>query len=333
MSEPRISFSTLACPGMALADAISLGRRSGYAGVELRLIDGELIDPAMPATERSRVRRIIDAAGLPVVAVDSSIRLTDDDPGPQLAQFLRIASDWEAPLVRVFGGPLPGGDRPDSDRDRRDRLEAAARVLEEAVPEAERLGVRIGVETHDAFSSSAVLAELLALAPWPDVGAVWDSHHPHRMGESPADVWASIGPRVLLAQVKDARPRPVVLEYGQGEAGGEAGRRGSVFEYGQGEAGGEAGRRGSGFEYGQGAAGGEAGRRALREDGWQLVLLGDGEVAVREMLGLLSADGYPGWISVEWEKRWHPEIEPPEVALPQHLAVLTGWLSERQETV
>jgi len=315
MSEPRISFSTLACPGMALADAISLGRRSGYAGVELRLIDGELIDPAMPATERSRVRRIIDAAGLPVVAVDSSIRLTDDDPGPQLAQFVRIASDWEAPLVRVFGGPLPGGDRPDSDRDRRDRLEAAARVLEEAVPEAERLGVRIGVETHDAFSSSAVLAELLALAPWPDVGAVWDSHHPHRMGESPADVWASIGPRVLLAQVKDARPKPVVLEYGQGEAGGEAGRRGSVFENGQ------------------GAAGGEAGRRALREDGWQLVLLGDGEVAVREMLGLLSADGYPGWISVEWEKRWHPEIEPPEVALPQHLAVLTGWLSERQETV
>ncbi len=279
MSEPRISFSTLACPGMALADAISLGRRSGYAGVELRLIDGELIDPAMPATERSRVRRIIDAAGLPVVAVDSSIRLTDDDPGPQLAQFLRIASDWEAPLVRVFGGPLPGGDRPSGDRDRRDRLEAAARVLEEAVPEAERLGVRIGVETHDAFSSSAVLAELLALAPWPDVGAVWDSHHPHGMGESPADVWASIGPRVLLAQVKDARCD------------------------------------------------------AMREDGWQLVLLGDGEVAVREMLGLLSADGYPGWISVEWEKRWHPEIEPPEVALPQHLAVLTGWLSERQETV
>jgi sugar phosphate isomerase/epimerase len=274
MSEAKIAFSTLACPGMALADAISLGRRSGYAGVELRLIDGELIDPTMPATERARVRRIIDAAGLPVVAVDSSIRLTDDDPGPQLAQFLRIASDWEAPLVRVFGGALPDRARPGDDRDRRARLEAAARVLEAAVPEAERLGVRIGVETHDAFSSSAVLAELLALAPWPEIGAVWDSHHPHRMGESPADVWAAIGPRVLLAQVKDARSDP------------------------------------------------------MREDGWQLVLLGQGEVAVLEMLGLLSAGGYPGWISVEWEKRWHPEIEPPEVALPEHLKVLTDWMSE-----
>ncbi len=67
-----------------------------------------------------------------------------------------------------------------------------------------------------------------------------------------------------------------------------------------------------------------------REDGWQLVLLGEGEVAVRDMLGRLSAGGYPGWISVEWEKRWHPEIEPPEVALPQHLAVLGSWISEMQ---
>jgi hypothetical protein len=35
---------------------------------------------------------------------------------------------------------------------------------------------------------------------------------------------------------------------------------------------------------------------------------------------------YPHWISVEWEKRWHPEIEEPEVALPQHLNLLTEWL-------
>jgi hypothetical protein len=28
----------------------------------------------------------------------------------------------------------------------------------------------------------------------------------------------------------------------------------------------------------------------------------------------------------EWEKRWHREIEEPEVALPQHAAVLGDWL-------
>jgi sugar phosphate isomerase/epimerase len=55
------------------------------------------------------------------------------------------------------------------------------------------------------------------------------------------------------------------------------------------------------------------------------VLLGHGEVPVREMLALLAGGGYQGWVSVEWEKRWHPEIEEPQVALPQHLAVLRAW--------
>jgi hypothetical protein len=104
-----------------------------------------------------------------------------------------------SPLVRIFAGPLPGHEPA-----RTARLEAAARALEASVPAAARLGVAIRVETHDAFSASSVLAELLALVDAPWVGAVWDSHHPHRMGERLAEVCANIGPRVLLAQVKDA---------------------------------------------------------------------------------------------------------------------------------
>jgi sugar phosphate isomerase/epimerase len=269
-SPPRIAFSTLAFPDATLASAASLGRRWGYSGIELRLIDGELIDPSMPAADRSQVKRTLAASSLPVVAVDSSIRLTDDDPGPELARFLELASDWEAPLVRVFGGALAADQTA-----RQQQLRAAARVLESSVPLAGRLGVAIGVETHDAFSASPVVAELLALVDPAAVdsgavGAVWDSHHPHRMGETPAEVYANLGSRILLAQVKDAR------------------------------------------------------RKA--DGDWQLVLLGEGEVAVKDMLELLAAGGYPHWISVEWEKRWHPEIEDPEVALPQHLDLLTKWL-------
>ena len=103
---PRIAFSTLAFPDATLASAASLGRRWGYSGIELRLIDGELIQPLMPTTRRAQVKRTLAAAGLPVVAVDSSVRLTGDDPGPELQQFLQLASDWEAPRVRVFGGAL-----------------------------------------------------------------------------------------------------------------------------------------------------------------------------------------------------------------------------------
>jgi sugar phosphate isomerase/epimerase len=66
----------------------------------------------------------------------------------------------------------------------------------------------------------------------------------------------------------------------------------------------------------------------LRDDGeWQLVLLGEGEVPCREIVQLLHANGYNGWITAEWEKKWHPEIEEPEVALPQHARVLRDWFA------
>ena len=261
-----IAFSTLAFPDATLAAAVSLGRRWGYDGVELRLIDGQLIDPSMPPADRAQVRRTL--AGLPVAAVDTSIRLTGGDAGPLLGRFLELASDWEAPLVRVFGGALAS-----EGPVRQEQLRAAAAVLESHVPLARRLGVAIGVETHDDFSASSAVAELLALADPAWVGAVWDSLHPYRVGDRPADVYANLGQRILLAQVKDARRT----------AGSDG-------------------------------------------DGWQLVLLGEGEVPVREMLGLLAAGGYEGWISVEWEKRWHPEIEEPEVALPQHRRLLREWM-------
>jgi sugar phosphate isomerase/epimerase len=272
MTIAGVAFSTLAFPATTLATAVSLGRSWGYDGVELRLIDGELIDPRMPADARAAVKRTAAGAGLPIVAVDSSIRLTGDDPGPELRSFLELASDWESPLVRVFGGPLP-----DDPQQRQEALATAARVLDYAVPVAERLGVAIGVETHDAFSSAALVGQLLAMVESPSVGAVWDSHHPHRVGERPAQVQAELAGRVLLAQVKDARRAPE------------------------------------------------------RADGWQLVLLGAGEVPVRDMLAVLAAGGYDGWISVEWEKRWHPEIEEPEVALPQHLELLGTWRRELEE--
>src|SRR5580658_5652911 len=274
MNAMVIAFSTLAFPDASLAAAAAFGRDCGYDAIELRLIDGDLIDPAMPAPARADVKRTLATARLPVVAVDTSIRLLDPDLCQDLRAFLQLASDWECPVVRVFGGALAG-----AGPQRQAQLAAAARVLEAHAPLAARLGVTIGVETHDSFSASAVVAELLAMVESDWIGAVWDSHHPHRMGERPEQIYRNLRERLLLGQVKDARKAPEL------------------------------------------------------PDGWQLVLLGQGEVPVREMLGLLRAGGYRGPISVEWEKRWHPEIEPAEIALPQHLALLRTWLSEPAEVV
>jgi sugar phosphate isomerase/epimerase len=53
-------------------------------------------------------------------------------------------------------------------------------------------------------------------------------------------------------------------------------------------------------------------------------LFGEGDVPLDAMLALLRATNYDGPISVEWEKRWHPEIADPEIALPQYARKMRG---------
>jgi sugar phosphate isomerase/epimerase len=57
------------------------------------------------------------------------------------------------------------------------------------------------------------------------------------------------------------------------------------------------------------------------------VLTGTGNVPVRETVKALKVAGYKGYFCFEWEKRWHPEIEEPEVSLPHFAKVMKEYLS------
>ena len=228
----------------------------GYDGVELRLLDGEPIDPlALDAEARRAVAQALTRAGVPLVCLDTSIELAQPFDRA-LPAAVELASEWNAPAVRVFGGA--GGS-----------LDEISRRLEPVLGRAEELGVTIALETHDAFSSAVLVAELLRRVPSPAFAAIWDVHHPYRLGESPDDVVRALGTRIHLVHVKDAR------------------------------------RSG---------------------DDWELVPLGEGEVPVREGLAALAAAGYDGWLTVEWEKRWHPELAEPELALPREAETLRRWV-------
>jgi sugar phosphate isomerase/epimerase len=58
------------------------------------------------------------------------------------------------------------------------------------------------------------------------------------------------------------------------------------------------------------------------------VLTGTGEVPVKRQIAALSRIGYQGFYNFEWEKRWHPEIEEPEIAFAQYAQVVSGYLRE-----
>jgi sugar phosphate isomerase/epimerase len=268
--SPRLAFSTLACPAWSLERAAEAAVEHGYHGLELRLIDGEMIAPDLGREQRRRVRDLLAGAGLPIVAVDTSVRLAGADPAgaaADLRAYLELAAEWESPFIRVFGGERPAGAGAEQ------VTGDMARLLTAVAPEAERLGVGIALETHDTLSSANAVAALLAMVESRAVGALWDVLHTYRVGEEPEQAASALGDRLLHVHVKD-------------------------------------------------------GRRRAGEAAWELVLLGRGEVPVARTLRALRDHGYTGWLSVEWEKKWHPEIAEPEVALPQHAAELARLLDE-----
>jgi sugar phosphate isomerase/epimerase len=58
------------------------------------------------------------------------------------------------------------------------------------------------------------------------------------------------------------------------------------------------------------------------------VLTGTGDIPVKETVRVLARNGYKGYYCFEWEKRWHPEIEEPEVAFPHYSRTMGDYLAE-----
>ena len=61
---------------------------------------------------------------------------------------------------------------------------------------------------------------------------------------------------------------------------------------------------------------------------WLPVLAGRGEVSFSDTIDVLHRLGYDSYISFEWEKFWQPEIEEPEVALPDFMNAVKRLLHQ-----
>jgi sugar phosphate isomerase/epimerase len=63
------------------------------------------------------------------------------------------------------------------------------------------------------------------------------------------------------------------------------------------------------------------------KDGVRYVLTGQGTVPVEQTVKTLVTAGYRGYFCFEWEKKWHPELEEPEVAFPHYARTMAGYLA------
>ena len=63
-------------------------------------------------------------------------------------------------------------------------------------------------------------------------------------------------------------------------------------------------------------------RPVTESEHWLPVLAGRGSVSFVETLAVIETLNYDGYISFEWEKYWHPQIEEPAVALPDFIEAI-----------
>jgi sugar phosphate isomerase/epimerase len=65
---------------------------------------------------------------------------------------------------------------------------------------------------------------------------------------------------------------------------------------------------------------------------WLPVLAGMGRVSFATALAAIGKLNYDRFVSFEWEKYWHPEIEEPEIALPDFINAIRELIGDRSDT-
>ena len=205
-----MAFSTLACPTWSLGKILDFAEQHGFAAIELRGLEGNMDLPSHPAFAVATIegtKKEIAAHGLKIACVSSSARMGEEDGEKRTKElgdarrFVDLASTLGAPYVRVFGD---GKEEPDGKPG--DALKArVASGLHELGEYAGPKNVTVILESHDNFTSSAALKDVLTQAASEHVALLWDAHHTFATGgEEPEFTVKQLGAWIRHTHLKDS---------------------------------------------------------------------------------------------------------------------------------
>lgn len=239
---------------------LSAAVENGYRAIDLRAYMGE---GDIANSGQFKGRRLAETAarlrdcGIEVSAISGGLDLSPKTKAELassrdvLMRYLEIADSLGCGQLRFFGGRMA----------KESPVEEAARMLEWYCGEMSGTGVIAAVETHDDWTDTLKLAELLASANC-KAYSVWDVNHPLRQnGEDAAQSLEHLLPTMANTHWKDSFV----------DAGGVV----------------------------------------------RLCLPGQGTLPLLDIFRLLADRGYGGYLTFEWEKFWHQELEEPEIAIPR----------------
>lgn len=191
----KLATMSSVCPDWNLDEIIAGMKRHGYQGLEPRVEWGHAcgIEADLAAGKRREIRDRMTEEELEICCIATSVRMATPDSKERakhvedLKQYINLAADLDCKLIRTFGGQ----------RDRERELQAVVDyVVEgylEAMPFAAERGVTVLMETHDDWSCSAPVRNVIEQANHPNLRILWDLMHPQRMLERPEETFVVVG--------------------------------------------------------------------------------------------------------------------------------------------
>jgi len=210
-SRIPIAFSTLGCPAWDWAKILTFAHDHGFAAVELRGLQGNMDLPSNPIFAPDRIeqtKKEIQAHNLRIANLGSSATLYFEDPAKRAKElsdarrFIDLAAALGAPYVRVFGGKADTDKNPVPDDATKKRVASALKELGEySGPK----GVTVIIESHDHFTSSATLKDVLNEANSEHAALLWDAHHTFATSnEEPEFTVKQLGKWIRHTHLKDS---------------------------------------------------------------------------------------------------------------------------------
>lgn len=206
-----IAFSTLGCPKWEWSKILKFATEHGFAAIELRGLEGNMDLPTHPIFAPDRIAQTkgeISNAKLRIACVSSSANLYFEDPDKRSKQlddarrFIDLASKLGSPYVRVFGGKAESDKALAPDATTKTRVAAG---LKELGSYAGPKNVTVIIESHDHFTASSTLKDVLQQAASDHVGLLWDAHHTFATaGEDPEFTVKELGRWIRHTHIKDS---------------------------------------------------------------------------------------------------------------------------------
>jgi 4-hydroxyphenylpyruvate dioxygenase len=179
----RLALHTWTLDTTPLAEALSVIKRTGWDGVELRRVDFERAAQAGQSAEQ--VIALVRASGLPVACVGVELGWVWAS-GEERARLLRVFAE-QCARARALGCATVMSA---VNRGRGDAAEAA-RSVREVGDIAREHGVRLAVEFNsqaEQLNALGPMREVVTRAAHPSVGLLLDTYHLGRTGAAPRDL-------------------------------------------------------------------------------------------------------------------------------------------------